>query len=68
MNFSIGWNQILGNCFTQAFDTTIKKSGSITLTRYDVSSRIISGTFRAQFKTTTCDTIYLTDGRFDFKF
>ena len=68
MNFSIGWPKILNNCFTPAFDTTIKKWGIAIITKLDNTNRILSGTFNCKFKTLTCDTVYITDGRFDFKF
>jgi hypothetical protein len=67
-DFLIGWSSILGNCTTVAFDTTIKKSGVGIITRLDIPNRIISGTFDCKFKTLQCDTVFITDGRFDIKF
>ena len=66
-NFSIGWSSVLNNCGTTAFDTTIQLFGGGTLTRYDVTNRIISGTFNFKFKALSCDTVLVTDGRFDYK-
>ena len=66
-NFFTGWQNIIGNCHTIAFDSTIKKWGNATITKYDPSNRIISGSFAYKFKTINCDTIFVTDGRFDFK-
>lgn len=68
MNFSVGWTKVLNNCFTPAFDTTVKKVGNVTITRFDETNKIISGTFNCKFKMQMCDTIYITQGRFDFKF
>lgn len=68
MNFSIGWPKVLGTCFTPAFDTTVKKWGTGIITRFDNTNRIISGTFNCKFITQTCDTVFVTEGRFDFKF
>lgn len=66
-NFLAGWKP-LGNCGIIAFDTTIYKWGYAILTKYDLTNRIISGIFNFKYKTLTCDTVYVTDGRFDFKF
>ncbi len=43
-------------------------SGKLTITRLDQSARIISGTFYATIKQTGCDTLKITDGRFDLKY
>jgi hypothetical protein len=51
-NFSTVWADVIGNCGTIAFDTTIKKWGS----------GIISKLEKLQ-----CDTVFITDGRFDIK-
>ena len=67
-NFSVGWPQIIGNCSTVTFDTTIKKWGGGMITKLDIPNRIISGTFDFKFKTQQCDTVYVTEGRFDIKF
>ncbi|MCW3073455.1 MAG: hypothetical protein JWP69_524 [Flaviaesturariibacter sp.] len=67
-NFSVGWNKYIANCGMLAFDTTIKQWGEANITKYDLTNHIISGTFNFKYKTQTCDTIRVTDGRFDFKF
>ena len=67
-DFLIGWSSVLGNCTTVAFDTTIKKWGTGIITKLDIPNRIVSGTFNCKFKTLQCDTIFITDGRFDIKF
>jgi hypothetical protein len=68
MNFSIGWAEVLGNCFTPAFDTTVKKQGEVFITKFDEASRIVSGRFNCKFKPNNCDTVFVSDGRFDLKF
>ncbi len=67
-DFSVGWSEVLGNCTTIAFDTTTRQYGGGVITRLDIPNHIISGTFSCKFKTITCDTVYITDGRFDIKF
>ena len=67
-NFSAGWTDVIGSCTTTAFDTTIQKSGGGIITKLDIPNHIISGTFSCKFKTLQCDTVFITDGRFDIKF
>jgi hypothetical protein len=67
-DFSCGWSDVLNNCFTPALDTTVKKWGEGIITKLDVPNRIISGTFNCKYKTLTCDTVFITDGRFNIKF
>ena len=66
-NLLFGWEKF-ENCGITVFDSTINKTGSGTITRLDISNRIVSGTFNFKYKTSQCDTIYITDGRFDMKF
>ncbi len=40
----------------------------ITITKLDSANRIISGTFNFLFTTQGCDTLRITDGRFDMKY
>jgi hypothetical protein len=68
MNFLFGWSKYFGNCGTPAFDTTIQKWGGGIITKLDLPNHIISGTFYCKFKAPQCDTVFLTDGRFDIKF
>ena len=67
-NFSSDWTKVIGNCSTIAFDSTIQKWGKGIITKLDIPNRIISGTFDFKFKTLQCDTVFITDGRFDIKF
>jgi hypothetical protein len=66
-NFSAGWTDVVGTCGTIAFDTTIKRWGGV-ITKLDIPNHIISGTFNCKFKAVQCDTVFITDGRFDIKF
>lgn len=43
-------------------------SGSVTITRLDGTKRIMSGIFNAKFVIPGCDTVALSNGRFDFRF
>ncbi len=57
-----------GNCnFNQSANCYLK--GSLNITRYDISNGIFSGTFQFEMKDLNfnCDTIRITEGRFDKK-
>ena len=66
--FAIGSPNSNINCGGSSADSTTYSKGEGTITRLDIPSRIISGTFNFKVKPFDCDTIYLTDGRFDIKF
>ncbi len=65
--FLVAWKK-LGNCNTPPFDSTLQKYGGGIITKLDIPNRIVSGTFDFKYKTTNCDTVRITDGRFDIKF
>ena len=73
---SYGNNLILNDCALQTtVDTNdssnnrfFNNSGRITITKLDNSNKIISGTFYCTLKRSSCDTVKITDGRFDFKY
>ncbi|MEI9945326.1 MAG: hypothetical protein WDN26_14060 [Chitinophagaceae bacterium] len=52
--------------FSTDADTNV--SGSLTLTKLDRTNHIISGTFNASVSKTGCETINITEGRFDMKY
>jgi hypothetical protein len=53
-------------CSIDYYDTTAYRSGSLTITKIDTTNGvIISGTFNATLYKSGCDTIRITDGRFD---
>jgi len=73
--FTITKNGVLGFSFLQRngcsfdyFDTTITRTGSLTITKLDKTNRIIAGTFNAILSQQNCDTVKITEGRFDMKF
>lgn len=56
------------NCSTSVYDAASYRNGYLKITRYDLASGIFSGEFEFAFKPPTCDTIKITNGRFDYKF
>lgn len=66
--FSIGWNTVLANCGMTTLDSTVQSWGGGLITKVDIPKQIIAGTFAFKAKRTGCDTVYITDGRFDIKF
>ena len=56
------------NCGTLPADTVQFKTGLINVTSYNLSNRIIAGTFNFKIKPYNCDTLFITEGRFDIKF
>ncbi|RSK37575.1 hypothetical protein [Hymenobacter metallilatus] len=48
-------------------DNSIYRKGSLTITRLDLQAGIISGTFEAKLAKPGCDTVRITQGRFDKK-
>jgi len=63
-----------GQCYeyrtTNALDTTKNyySSGKLTITKLDQTAKIISGNFYCTIKQNGCDTLKITDGRFDLKY
>jgi hypothetical protein len=58
---------LIPSCGILPDDDTQYKSGIIQITKYDLPNNIISGIFNFKIKPTNCDTLFVTDGRFDFK-
>lgn len=56
------WSRDEGICFYEGENTL---SGQLTLTKFDQSNRIASGVFEFITVVSGCDTIRITDGRFD---
>ena len=44
------------------------RKGKITITKFDQQLRILSGKFYCTMLKSGCDTLKITDGRFDIKF
>ena len=55
------------NTYVRYFDSTVTHFGSVNLTKYDLANRIISGTFEFTLTKPGCETISVTEGRFDKK-
>jgi hypothetical protein len=58
---------LIPSCGILPNDDTQYKSGIIQVTKYDLTIGIISGLFSFKIKPSNCDTLFFTDGRFDFK-
>lgn len=54
--------------FSSAVIKSNAMSGFIKLTKYNKNLKIISGEFEANYPLNNCDTIKVTDGRFDFNY
>ena len=49
--------------------TSYSKSGMIQITKFDTISKIVSGVFNnCVFPISNCDTLYVTNGRFDYHY
>ena len=57
-----------GNCIIRSFDNDVISNGKITVQKHDRITSIISGKFVGFLSRIGCDTIKITQGRFDFKF
>ena len=56
-------------CDRNHYDTSVFRTGSLTITVLDKTKRIFSGTFNITLFNPKCgDTIKITNGRFDMKF
>lgn len=66
--FSLGSIEILADCGISNLDSSVQRWGGGVITKLDIANSIISGTFDCKFKRPQCDTVYITDGRFDIKF
>lgn len=55
------------SCGILADDDVHFKSGAIEITKYDLNNGIISGLFDFKIKPADCDSLFFTEGRFDFK-
>lgn len=55
------------NSYVRSLDSTVIHLGKVTLTKYDLSNGIFSGTFDFTLTKPGCETIIVTDGRFDKK-
>jgi hypothetical protein len=49
-------------------DKDVYRKGKLTITKFDLPNRIIAGIFEVVLAKPGCDTIKITNGRFDMKF
>jgi hypothetical protein len=59
------FSNILTGC---DYEVDTNQTGIMNILRYDTINYIISGTFGFTIETTDCDSIRITDGRFDLKY
>jgi hypothetical protein len=57
----------VNNCSFETINTP-PTSGILTITKFDIVNKIVSGTFSFKVSTSTCGVIDATDGRFDVKY
>lgn len=55
-------------CYYLNKNLGVISTGNLTITKLDKTNRIISGTFNAILYKSGCDTIKITDGRFDMPY
>ena len=67
-SFLLGTPSTYDNCGSISNDPNTFSDGGGMVTRLDIPSRIISGTFDFKYKTLQYDTVFVTEGRFDIKF
>jgi hypothetical protein len=68
LRFDYGWPSVIGDCGNSSADPNIFSTGGGVITSINLANRIVSGTFAFKVKNSICDTIFITDGRFDIKF
>ena len=54
--------------FSTQYTNSKAINGSVYLTKMDRINKIVSGTFSCTFPIPHCDTLFVTDGRFDFSY
>jgi hypothetical protein len=68
-NSSIGsygtYSDALIDCF---YSTNTTQVGKVKIIKFDIPNKIIAGTFEMKLWKNGCDTINITDGRFDVKY
>ncbi len=66
--FNVYYSSVIKKVELYSTDDTTYCSGSMTLTKFDLTNHIISGTFTITMASPHTDTIRITDGRFDVLF
>ncbi|MBO0356923.1 hypothetical protein J0X19_03110 [Hymenobacter sp. BT186] len=62
------YDDVKSNCYWSTNDSaTTYRRGTLTITRLDLTAGIISGTFDFTLYKPGCNSIRVTDGRFDYQ-
>ena len=56
------------SCSIDYYDSSVYRAGKLVINKFDTINGIISGTFNATLYKKGCDTVKITEGRFDMKF
>ena len=54
-------------CYYNTTEDEVYREGTLEITRLDMEAGVISGKFEFSLAMTGCDTIHVTEGRFDYK-
>ena len=65
VNTRVSWYDKLTGCDLSSDDANTYHKGTLTITRLDLQAGIISGTFAFTLAKPGCDTVRVTQGRFD---
>lgn len=65
INHGAVFNDLKSSCF---YESGFEQIGTLTITKIDTVSHVIAGTFEFTVWTEECDTINVTDGRFDIDY
>ena len=67
-DITFSFNDWKNSCFYKRLTPDIYIEGFIEITKYDMTNYIVAGKFEATMKTPNCETLHITEGRFDFQF
>ena len=67
INTRVSLNDRVTGCYLSSRDTLTYHKGTLTITRLDTQAGIISGTFAFTLYKAGCDSVRVTEGRFDRK-
>jgi hypothetical protein len=62
------YTNLVTRCHYQWIDTIPNQNAYLNITKLDKVNRIVSGTFEFALATSGCDTVRITQGRFDMKY
>ena len=62
-----GYSDYYKNCIYYREDTIRGHDSWVNVQKFDLQNRIIAGTFHFSLYKSGCDTVHITDGRFDIK-